>query len=109
MREEVCMKCGQVRGDADSAPCARGYHTWVLTEKEEEQSMSRVLLAGGNVAGRIVEMRDDATELRLMVPDYSTGPPYPQMVQVYRPTGEMSTSGFPVWAVVLPDDPAPAP
>lgn len=61
----------------------------------------RVLLAGGWVAGRIVEVEDTATEVKVSVPDYSSGPPFAQIDQTYRPTGEDSTSGFPIWEVVL--------
>lgn len=62
---------------------------------------AKVLLAGGYAAGRIAEVADDAVSVGVSVPDYSSGPPFRETIQTYEPTGETSTSGFPVWRVVL--------
>jgi hypothetical protein len=60
----------------------------------------KVLLGGGWAAGRVVEVEETATSVGIPVPDYSVGPPHPEITHTYVPTGE-EASGYPVWGVVV--------
>jgi hypothetical protein len=64
--------------------------------------MTKVLLQGGLAAGRIVEVAEGQKGI-IITSEYTYETPegmLPVQKQVYEPTLEFSTSGYPVWNFV---------